>query len=66
MRRLGRSLVYELLQLALWVDLVLRPGGSLRSAWGGGVLGGGQGPHRPIRPRKTKKARPAALAATRA
>lgn len=65
--RLGRFLLYELVQLALWVALVLRQGVYLRSAWGGGALGSGHGPHRPIRPLKpTKTPRPTGLAPTAA
>ncbi len=52
LRRLGRWLVYELFQLALWVAFVLRTLGSLRSAFGGGgVLGRRLGPA--IRPRRS-------------
>lgn len=36
LRRLGRWLVYELFQLALWAALGLRALASLRSAFGGG------------------------------
>ena len=36
LRRLGRWLVYELFQVALWVAFVLHTLGSLRSAFGGG------------------------------
>jgi hypothetical protein len=36
LRRLGRWLVYELLQVALWVAFALRTVSSLRSAFGGG------------------------------
>ena len=36
LRRLGRWLVHELFQLALWVAYVLHTLSSLRSAFGGG------------------------------
>jgi|GEM_PF-3033005 len=36
LRRLGRWLVYELFQVALWVAFALHALGSLRSAFGGG------------------------------
>ncbi|MDO7851911.1 hypothetical protein [Hymenobacter convexus] len=53
LRRLGRWLVYELFQLALWGAFLLHTLGSLRSALGGG---GGLGRRRPgpaIRPRRS-------------
>lgn len=50
LRRLGRWLVYELFQLALWVAYGLHTLGSLRSAWGGEFGGRAAGPA--IRPRR--------------
>ena len=53
LRRLGRWLVYELFQLALWVAFGLHTLGSLRSAFGGGgELGTGRLPGPAIRPRR--------------
>ena len=54
LRRLGRWLVYELFQVALWVAYALHTLGSLRSAFGGGgalVPDGRRGPA--IRPRRS-------------
>ena len=54
LRRLGRWLVYELFQVALWVAFVLHTLGSLRSAFGGGgalAPAGRRGPA--IRPRRS-------------
>ena len=54
LRRLGRWLVYELFQLALWGAYALHTLGSLRSALGGG--GAGVAASRPgpaIRPRRS-------------
>ena len=54
LRRLGRWLVYELFQVALWVASALHTQGSLRSAFGGG--GAGTADRRPgpaIRPRRS-------------
>ena len=54
LRRLGRWLVYELFQLALWVAFGLHTLGSLRSAFGGGgELGTGRLPGPAIRPRRS-------------
>ena len=53
LRRLGRALVYELFQMALWVAYALHTLGSLRSALGGGgapAPAGRRGPA--IRPRR--------------
>ena len=52
LRRLGRWLVYELFQLALWVAFGLHALGSIRSAFGGGgeLAGRRRGPA--IRPRR--------------
>ena len=52
LRRLGRGLVYELLQVVLWAALVLRTLGSLRSAIGGGGALAVRRPGRPVRPRR--------------
>ena len=53
LRRLGRWLVYELFQLALWAALGLRTLGSLRSAFGGGgEFGAGRRGGPAIRPRR--------------
>ena len=54
LRRLGRWLMYELFQMALWVAYALHTLGSLRSAFGGG--GAGAADRRPgpaIRPRRS-------------
>lgn len=54
LRRLGRWLVYELFQLALWVAFGLHTLGSLRSALGGGGEWGTARPAGPaIRPRRS-------------
>jgi hypothetical protein len=54
LRRLGRWLVYELFQLALWVAFGLHTLASLRSAFGGGgELGSVQRPGPAIRPRRS-------------
>ena len=54
LRRLGRWLVYELFQLALWVAFLLHTLGSLRSALGGGgVLGRVRRGGPAIRPRRS-------------
>ena len=53
LRRMGRWLVYELFQVALWVAYALHTLGSLRSAFGGGgalAPAGRRGPA--IRPRR--------------
>ncbi|MGY3090182.1 hypothetical protein ACVWYF_003237 [Hymenobacter sp. UYAg731] len=50
LRRLGRWLVYELFQLALWGAYALHTLGSLRSALGGEFGGRAAGPA--IRPRR--------------
>ncbi|MBD2766762.1 hypothetical protein IC235_02515 [Hymenobacter sp. BT664] len=53
LRRLGRWLVYELFQLALWAAFGLHTLASLRSAFGGGgerVAGERPGPA--VRPRR--------------
>lgn len=52
LRRLGRWLVYELLQVALWVAFGLHTLGSLRSAFGGGGLLARRRPGPAIRPRR--------------
>ena len=53
LRRLGRWLVYELFQAALWVAYALHTLGSLRSAFGGGgVLATDRRPGPAIRPRR--------------
>ena len=52
LRQLGRWLIYELFQAALWVAFVLHTVGSLRSALGGGV-GLVRRPGPPIRPRRS-------------
>ncbi|MBO2007655.1 hypothetical protein [Hymenobacter negativus] len=53
LRRLGRWLVYELFQVALWVAFVLHTLGSLRSAFGGGGGLGRRLPGPAIRPRRS-------------
>jgi hypothetical protein len=53
LRRLGRWLVYELFQVALWVAFVLHTLGSLRSAFGGGGVLGRRRPGPAIRPRRS-------------
>ncbi|WP_143080054.1 hypothetical protein [Hymenobacter arizonensis] len=54
LRRLGRWLVYELFQLALWVAFGLHTLVSLRSAFGGGgELGAARRPGPAIRPRRS-------------
>ena len=53
LRRLGRWLVYELFQLALWVAFGLHTLGGLRSAFGGGGEFGGRRPGPAIRPRRS-------------
>jgi hypothetical protein len=54
LRRLGRWLVYELFQLALWAAFGLHTLVSLRSAFGGGgELGAERRPGPAIRPRRT-------------
>ena len=53
LRRLGRWLVYELFQLALWIAFGLHTLGSLRSAFGGGgELAAGRRSGPAIRPRR--------------
>ena len=53
LRRVGRWLVYELFQLALWVAFGLHTLGSLRSAFGGGgEFGAGRRGGPAIRPRR--------------
>ena len=53
LRRLGRWLMYELFQLALWVASGLHTLASLRSAFGGGGEYGARRPAGPaIRPRR--------------
>ena len=52
LRRLGRWLVYELFQLALWVAYALHTPGSLRSAFGGGGELAGRAAGPAIRPRR--------------
>ncbi|MFD2717876.1 hypothetical protein ACFST9_04070 [Hymenobacter monticola] len=54
LRRLGRWLVYELFQVALWVAFVLHTLGSLRSAFGGGGALGRLRSGPAIRPRRSK------------
>jgi hypothetical protein len=54
LRRLGRWLVYELFQVALWVAFGLHTLGSLRSAFGGGGTLGRLRPGPAIRPRRSK------------
>ncbi|GAB3845770.1 hypothetical protein GCM10028822_04780 [Hymenobacter terrigena] len=51
LRRLGRWLVYELFQLALWVAFALHTLGSLRSALGGEFGRRTAGPA--VRPRRS-------------
>jgi hypothetical protein len=51
-RRLGRWLVYELFQVALWVAFGLHTLGSLRSAFGGGGEFGSRRAGPAIRPRR--------------
>ena len=53
LRRLGRWLIYELFQLALWVAFLLRTVGSLRSAFGGGGEQAIRQPGPAIRPRRS-------------
>ncbi|WP_046246834.1 hypothetical protein [Hymenobacter terrenus] len=54
LRRLGRWLVYELFQLALWFAFWLHTLASLRSAFGGGgELGADRRPGPAIRPRRS-------------
>ena len=53
LRRLGRWLVYELFQVALWVAFGLRTLGSLRSAFGGGGALGRLRPGPAVRPRRS-------------
>ncbi|MBF9140383.1 hypothetical protein [Hymenobacter properus] len=53
LRRLGRWLVYELFQLALWVAFLLHTVSSLRSAFGGGGALGRLRPGPAIRPRRS-------------
>ena len=54
LRRLGRWLVYELFQVALWVAYALHTLSSLRSAFGGGGAGAAAGrPGPAIRPRRS-------------
>ncbi len=52
LRCLGRWLVYELFQLALWVAFGLHTLGSLRSAFGGGGELAERRPGPAIRPRR--------------
>ena len=52
LRRLGRWLAYELLQVSLWAAFGLRTLGSLRSAIGGGGVLAVRRPGRPVRPRR--------------
>ena len=52
LRRLGRWLVYELFQLALWAAFGLHTLGSLRSAFGGGGELAGRRAGPAIRPRR--------------
>ncbi|GAA4047825.1 hypothetical protein GCM10022409_37700 [Hymenobacter glaciei] len=52
LRRVGRGLVYELFQLALWVAFWLHTLSSLRSAFGGKLVGR-SGPA--IRPRRNSR-----------
>lgn len=52
LRRLGRWLIYELFQLALWGAFLLRTLGSLRSAFGGGGALAARRPGPAIRPRR--------------
>lgn len=51
-RRLGRWLVYELFQLALWAALVLRTVARVRSAFRGSASGVKRSPGKAIRPRR--------------
>ena len=51
-RRLGRLLVYELFQLALWVVLGLRKLAGLRSAWHAGAREDRGRSSKAIRPRR--------------
>lgn len=53
LRQLGRWLIYELFQAALWVAFVLHTVGSLRSALGGDGVGLGRRPGPAIRPRRS-------------
>ena len=53
LRRLGRWLVYELFQLALWGAYALHTPGSLRSAFGGGGELAGRRAGPAIRPRRS-------------
>ncbi|WP_201981183.1 hypothetical protein [Hymenobacter rubidus] len=53
LRRLGRWLVYELFQLALWAAFGLHTLGSLRSAFGGGGVLAGRHGGPAIRPRRS-------------
>ena len=53
LRRLGRWLVYELFQLALWMAYALHTLGSLRSAFGGGGELAGRRAGPAIRPRRS-------------
>ena len=58
-RRLGRWLVYEVFQLALWVAFGLHTISSLRSAFGGGGQNGAlRRVSQAIRPRRPEKRRP--------
>ncbi|MBF9222286.1 hypothetical protein [Hymenobacter ruricola] len=50
LRRLGRWLVYELFQVALWAAYALRTLGSLRSAFGGATS---RRPGPAVRPRRS-------------
>ena len=53
LRRVGRWLIYELFQLALWVAFLLHTLGSLRSAFGGGGELGERRPGPAVRPRRS-------------
>ncbi|MDQ2793646.1 MAG: hypothetical protein M3Y12_06510 [Bacteroidota bacterium] len=53
LRRLGRWLIYELFQVALWVAFLLHTFGSLRSAFGGGGELAARRPGPAIRPRRS-------------
>ena len=52
LRHLGRWLIYEMFQVALWVAFMLHTLGSLRSAFGGGGELVGRRPGPAVRPRR--------------
>ena len=55
LRRLGRWLIYEVFQVALWVAFWLHALGSMRSALGGGGELGARRPGPAIRPRRAPR-----------